>query len=166
VVEPEVVDAAHSELEHLGPLPIVFEHRDCAPWNIVLSAAGNPALLDWESAEPQGLPLLDLVYFLANATFILEGALDSGRTRESYRRMLDPSTAPGAVAAQSLERYCHALGLDPLGVRPLRLLTWIVHARSDYSHSTLESPRPPAQETLAASTFLGLVREELACPAG
>jgi hypothetical protein len=161
VLEPGTLERARARLEDLGELPLVCEHRDCAPWNILLQGNGGPALLDWESAEPRGLPGLDLVYFLANAAFVLEGALESGLTRETYRALLDPATGLGRVAARCLDDYSAALGLDPGTLRALRLLCWIVHSSSDFRHLELEAAAAPDPEALRASVFLGLAEEEL-----
>ena len=148
-------------LDGLGELPAAVEHRDCSPWNVLLTPSGDPVLLDWESAEPAGLPGPDLVYFLANCAFILDGALESGRTRETYARLLDPSTPHGRVAAAAIAEYTQALGISAEDFRRLRLLTWIVHSRSDYRHLRLESPGEPSAEALRAAPFFGLVEEEL-----
>jgi glycosyltransferase involved in cell wall biosynthesis len=145
----------------LGDLPLACEHRDCSPWNVLLTPAGDPVLLDWESAEPDGLPGMDLVYFLANCAFVLDGALESGRTRESYARLLDPTTLHGRVASAAIAEYTAALGISEQDFRRLRLLTWIVHSRSDYRHLRLESRGVPSAEALRGSPFLGLVEEEL-----
>jgi hypothetical protein len=158
-------EAAARLLDRIGDMPLVPEHRDCSPWNVVL-AGGGPALLDWESAEPSGLPGLDLVYFLANSAFVLDGALDSGRTRESYASLLDRGTRQGRVAAEACERYAAAVGIDVEAFPRLRLLCWIVHSRSDYRHLALETAGAPVRGALRASTFLGLIEEELARAAG
>lgn len=150
-----------SLLNGLGELPAAVEHRDCSPWNILITPGGDPVLLDWESSEPAGLPGLDLVYFLANCAFVLDKALESGRTRESYARLLDPATPNGGVAAKAIEVYTSALGISAEDFRRLRLLTWITHSRSDYRHLQLESPGEPSTEALRGSVFLGLAEEEL-----
>jgi len=149
-------------LSALGPLPLVPEHRDCSPWNVVLDESGAPGLHDWESAEPRGLPGLDLAYFLANCAFVLDGALDSGRTRESYARLRDPSTPHGRVATECEDRYRQALGLDPEDLPHLRLLAWLVHTASDHNHLAMESHGAPSPDALRASTYLGLLRAEVA----
>jgi glycosyltransferase involved in cell wall biosynthesis len=152
---------AEALLAGLGELPGAVEHRDCSPWNVLLAPSGDPVLLDWESAEPAGLPGLDLVYFLANCAFVLDGALESGRTRETYAQLLDPATAHGRVAAAAIAEYTAALGISAEDFRRLRLLTWVVHSRSDYRHLELETRGTPSAEALRGSTFLGLVEEEL-----
>lgn len=158
------VPGAKELLDGLSDLPPACEHRDCSPWNILLTPEGDPVLLDWESAEPDGLPGPDLVYFLANCAFVLDGALESGRTRETYAQLLDPHTPHGRVAAKAIDTYTAALGISPEDFRRLRLLTWIIHSRSDYRHLQLESPGDPSPEALRNSTFLGLVEEDLQYP--
>jgi hypothetical protein len=160
-LEEDRVAALRSGAEAAAGLPVVCEHRDCSPWNIVLAARDRPALLDWESAEPRGLPGLDLIYFLANAAFVLDKALEQGATRASYRRLLDPLTPYGAVAAAETARYCEALGLDPDLLPTLRRLCWMIHCRSDYGHLRLAAAGEPAIEDLRKAPFLGLLLEEL-----
>ncbi len=157
----ELIAKTRSRLEALGPLPSAFEHRDCSPWNVILTPDRWPALLDWESAEPSGLPALDLIYFLANAAFVLEGAIESNRTRESYTRLLDTDTATGRTASECLETYCRAVDVDPQQLPALRALTWIVHTPSDYRHLLLEGSTQPTQDALRAAPFLGLLEQEL-----
>jgi len=148
-------------LEPLSQLPIVFEHRDCAPWNIVWQEDGEPALLDWESAEPRGLPALDLVYFLANAAFVIERALERHHTRRTYRRLLDPGTPLGALAQRALRDYARDLRVDVAALPGLRLLCWLIHSQSDLRHLALAASGPPVPEQLRAGVYFGLVMEEL-----
>ncbi len=84
-------------LSTLGPLPLVCEQRDFSPWNIMIAPDGNLVVLDWESAEIEGLPAMDLIYFQTYLSFFLDGAMESGRYRESYRALLDPVTRTGRV---------------------------------------------------------------------
>jgi hypothetical protein len=165
VLEPGATERARRLLEGLGDLPQVPEHRDCAPWNILLTGDGGIALLDWESAEPHGLPGCDLVYFLATAAFVLEGSIESGVTSKTYRGLLDRSTPFGRVAAVCLKEYSLRLGLDREMVRRLRLLSWIVRSQSGYTPAA-PLGRPGLQngnrdpETME-EVSLGLVEEEL-----
>jgi hypothetical protein len=148
-------------LGEIGDLPEACEHRDCSPWNVVLDEHGAPGLLDWESAEPRGLPGLDLAYFLANCAFVLEDALESGRTRESYARLLDLTTPYGEVAASRIAEYCDRLGLAAEDFVRLRLLAWVVHSASDHNHLEMAAAGPPSHEALRDATFLGLIEAEL-----
>jgi glycosyltransferase involved in cell wall biosynthesis len=160
VLAPGALAAARDALGGLGEVPAAIEHRDCSPWNVLLGPNGDPILLDWESAEPCGLAGLDLVYFLANCAFVLDGAIESGRTRESYARLLDPASAHGRVFAEVSAGYLSALGISTADFDRLRLLCWVVHSHSDYLHLLLESPAP-APQALRRAPFPGLVEAEL-----
>lgn len=161
IVGTAAVARAHQLLDLLPDLPLICEHRDCSPWNVLLTPGGEPALLDWESAEPHGLPGLDLIYFLANAAFVIEGALESGRTWEAYSRLLDPASPTGEVFARCVSRYCDRLDISPETLAHLRLLCWIVHSRSDYRHLEMNTNGPPDPDALRDSLYCGLLREDL-----
>jgi hypothetical protein len=159
-IAPDEAARGRSILATLGDLPLGFEHRDCAPWNVLLDG-GDIRLADWESAEPNGLPGLDLVYFLTYGAFLVEGALASGRTKEAYRRSLDPASRTGAIVRTCEERYCARLDLDSVVLRPLRVLCWILHSRSEHARLELDAGSAPTAAALHESLFLALWREEV-----
>ena len=161
VIAAGSLERLREQLAALGELPEACEHRDCSPWNVVLDESGSPGLHDWESAEPHGLPGLDLAYFIANCAFVLDDALETSRTRESYERLLDPATPYGAVAAACAERYCEQVGIAAADYARLRLLCWVVHSRSDHQHLTMAAAGPPSHNALRSSSFLGLLEAEL-----
>lgn len=161
VIAADSLERLRGQLAALGELPEACEHRDCSPWNVVLDQNGAPGLHDWESAEPHGLPGLDLAYFLANCAFVLDDALESGRTRESYERLLNPTTPYGAIATACATRYCERIGVATDDYARLRLLCWVVHSRSDHQHLTMAAAGPPSHEALRSSGFLGLLETEL-----
>lgn len=55
-------------------LPVVFEHGDLSHPNIVMQDGGEIGVIDWETAEPHGLPLSDLFFFLAFVAAARTGA--------------------------------------------------------------------------------------------
>jgi phosphotransferase family enzyme len=150
-----------AELSNLPSLPLACEQRDFSPWNVLLTPEGELAVVDWESAEIDGLPALDLIYFLVNCSFSLDRARRTGRYRESYRKMLDPSTETGSVYASCLDLYCREVGVDPSGIPALRLLTWLVHSRSDYRLLYKDEGGKPEPEILRQSPYFVLCEEEL-----
>jgi hypothetical protein len=147
-------------LATLTDLPLVCEHRDCSPWNVLYDDDGSVALVDWESSEPRGLPGLDLVYFLTYAALFVEQTMDTGGA-ETYARTLNPRSTVGAVVRACEASYCARLGLDPGQLRPLRLLCWIVHSRSEYKQLEQDALGPPTRDALSGSLFLSLWRQEL-----
>jgi hypothetical protein len=166
VVEVEVLREARRILAELPPLRTVVEHRDFAPWNVLTDGQGRLAILDWESAEPEGLPALDLIYFLTYLALSLDRNVRSGRHRESLRRSLDAASLTGSVSKQCLDWYADKTGTPNGAIRSLRLLTWLVHSRSEHRHMVEDAGGPPDSERLRRSIFVDFLREELRLTAG
>lgn len=161
VVQPEELERTARLLQPLAGLPSVPEHRDFSPWNVHLAADGGIVVHDWESAEPVGLPLMDLVYFLAYLAFFQRSVTDPEHCAEVYRESRDPATAIGSVHADAIARYADRVGLDPAHVRGLHVLTWLIHTRSEYLRFAADAGGSPAPTALNRSLFLALWREEL-----
>jgi hypothetical protein len=176
LIEPILTDFAHSfgplldsasmgrlreRLSYLDALPLVCEQRDFSPWNLLIDPRGALVVLDWESAELGGLPSLDLHYFLTYLAFFHDGALESGQLLESYRAAADPSTFTGRIQHECLDLYCNRLRLNPATLGPLRILTWLVHSRSEYQRLKADADGRPDGATMQSSLFLTLIREEL-----
>jgi len=161
VVDGAMLDETRTILSTLGALPLVCEHRDFSPWNVLIDAGGSLVVLDWESSEREGLPALDLVYFLTYLAFFLDGGVRSGRLRGVYRASLDPATFTGSVRQECLERYAGQLGIAPAALPPLRLLVWLLHSRSEYERLRADTVGKPTEAQLRRSVFLGLWEEEL-----
>jgi len=147
-------------LRSLGPLPVVCEQRDFSPWNVFDGPSGL-VVLDWESGELRGLPALDLVYFFTHAAYYVESAWVSGRFAAAYREAWARDTFLGGVHRACSTAYLTSLGLDVRVLRPLRLLTWVLHAHSEYLHFRADAGAPPSAAQLRQSTFLALWAEEL-----
>lgn len=161
VADAAMVRETAEILGTLGPLPRVCEQRDFAPWNVLVAATGELGVLDWESSELEGLPAMDLVYFQAYLAFALRKRRRPGAPRNAYREMLGPSSLTGAVARECFERYGRRLGLRLETLRPLRLLVWLLHSRSEYRRFVADVAGTPGPEVLRRSLFLALWEEEL-----
>lgn len=164
VADPQLLEHTRAMLGTVGALPRVVEQRDCSPWNVLVDPDGALVVLDWESAELDGLPALDLIYFIAYLAFALDGVpIDtaSERLRASYRRLLDPASFTGRVRRDCMARYAERIGLEPADIEPLAALTWLIHARSDYRRFTADAAGRPHPERLRQSVFLALWEEEV-----
>jgi hypothetical protein len=104
---------------------------------------------------------MDLIYFLSYLAFFLDGAMDSGHFRDSYRAAMDPSTLTGSVTHECLTCYSDQLGLKLDSLEPIRLLVWLLHSRSEYQHITADAGGKPQPEVLRRSLFVRLWKEEL-----
>jgi hypothetical protein len=161
VVNADAHASVRQALLALPSLTLVAEHRDCSPWNVLVTDDDKLALLDWESAEPEGLPLLDLVYYLSHATFFVDRTLGSGGERASYARLLDATSNSGRVFAEAIARYCAATGLDASAVDALRRFTWMVHAGGEHDRIMAVHPELEPDEAARRSLFLQLWLEDV-----
>lgn len=166
VVDRGLLREGEAILGGLGALPTVPEQRDFGPWNVLVTPAGEIAVLDWESADMDGLPALDLLYYLTYATFNVDRASDRERRVASFRRSLDAATPTGAIRRDCLARYFDAIGLDTAQLGPLRALVWLIHAQSDARHAAADAGGAPPVELLSRSLFLALWEEEIRHIAG
>jgi glycosyltransferase involved in cell wall biosynthesis/GT2 family glycosyltransferase len=133
-------------LRDLGDLPLVPEHRDFAPWNVLLAEDGTLGVTDWESAVEQGLPVLDLWYFLTYLALAVERQSED-RLARVYQTLMHPGSRTGRVSDRALSRYLDLMGLDREVAAPLRALTWMVHVPSEFARS--DDRRSPADLTFA-----------------
>jgi hypothetical protein len=118
-------------------------------------------VLDWESGEPHGLPALDLIYFLTYLAACRDGAPTTERVRHIHRLTLDPTTNCGTITAECLRRYAELVGMDPSRLGPLRLMCWLVHARSEFARLEEGLGRRPDSSALRDSLFVALWQQEL-----
>ncbi len=89
--------------DHQGALPIVLQHGDPGTWNLLVSDSGRVAFLDWESAEPSGIPLWDLLHFQR-----AYGALAA--RRGGMRRRVDASLTHLVTTSDLNGRFARDLG--------------------------------------------------------
>ncbi len=164
VTQPEMLRKSARLVAGLGPLPLVPEQRDFSPWNVQMSPRGDLVVLDWESAEPHGLPAADLIYFLAHSTFFLSGAMDSGQVTGPYRDAFLPSTRFGRVARDCLALYTASVRMDAGSLHPIALWTWMLHACSEYERMSAGSSNHPDSAQVMGGIFFRLWQEELRRP--
>ena len=158
-LEPGAGERVRELLEGLGDLPLAFEHREFAPGHVWIGEGGEIGAIDWEGAEPRGLPLCDLVTFLARAAFKLERSHLPREAQATYSRLLDPSTSFGRVAAGCTAEYSRLVGIPREAVPRLRLLCWVVQAVD--LDAWLSVVGPVDGPTLLRAISLRLVDEEL-----
>ena len=161
LVDETTLARTRSLLATLGDLPVVAEQRDFSPWNVFDGDAGL-IVLDWESGVAEGVPALDLIYFVVHAAFYLEGAWVSGRFEDAYRAAWSRDTALGRVNLACVERYLAALGVSADVLPALRSLAWVIHSHSDWVHRRDDAGGVPTAEALRDSRFLLLFRAEMA----
>lgn len=68
--------------------PTVWIHGDFAPWNLKIRPNGQLVAVDWESAETNGLPLFDLIYFHSIISQLFENKFMTTGFRENINTYL------------------------------------------------------------------------------
>ena len=125
--EPElgvlVADAA-AALRVVGPtpIPIVVEHGDFRPPNLIITGPDSIGAVDWELAEPGGLPMHDLAYVDSYLVDIAPG--------------LRPTLRRSAVTALD------ALGVDAALLDPLTSLASLRHLAHEAVRLDRGGPEP------------------------
>jgi hypothetical protein len=102
-----------------------------------------------------------LFYFLYFLAALLDGSNRDVGYRETYRSSMDASTATGRIHAECIDRYMAGAGLDPTSLHPLRLLTWMFQACSDYRDIVDRSGGDPTPDDLRKGLYFALWQEEL-----
>ncbi len=102
-------------------LPFVMSHEDFSPPNILQADNGRIGVVDWELAEPQGLPASDLFFFLTFIAFARNDARKNEMYVKSFRQAFFDSNA---WARPYVERYCERLRVSHEMLAPLFVATW------------------------------------------
>jgi hypothetical protein len=123
----------------------VFEHGDLSHPNIMLLRNGEPGVVDWELADPRGLPTYDLFYFLTYIAFASQNARKGGEHLAAFQAGF---FGHAAGARPYVAAYAGRLRLPPHTLTPLFVLCW-----ARYMTSLLQRlDAAPATGRLAAET--------------
>jgi hypothetical protein len=120
--------------EDLSGLPAVLQHNDLGAWNIIADSPSDFTAVDWESANPSGLPLWDLWYFLASALCLLDGEEQGGG--HGFARLFRGDAAGSADLFRWTRIAVEALGIPPQAVGTIATLCWLHHGLSHGARTT------------------------------
>jgi hypothetical protein len=140
--------------DHPDPFPLVFQHGDPGAWNALTTPDGGLAFLDWEAADPYGMPLWDLLYFLRS--YGVGAARATGGPRDAlsaFTRVYLEGSVLAELLPATVGSYGARIGLDPRLVTPLYHLCWLHRA-------VKEATRLPAEQ-LGTGHYVRLLRHGL-----
>jgi aminoglycoside phosphotransferase (APT) family kinase protein len=109
-------------------LPLVFQHGDAGTWNVLVTEEGGVGLLDWEAANPHGIPLWDLFYFLRSVGVTISRTSGERSSLRAFEHQFLGVTDLSTVLTAATRKYCGATGVSSDLVEPLFHLCWMHRA--------------------------------------
>jgi hypothetical protein len=109
-------------------LPLVFQHGDPGPWNLLVTREGRPAFLDWEAADPEGVPLWDIFHFLRSFGLAISRRMGRSDPIRSFTEQVLADSDLSRLIAQATTRFCAVTALRTELVEPLFYLCWMHRA--------------------------------------
>ncbi|OGO64937.1 MAG: hypothetical protein A2Z45_00200 [Chloroflexi bacterium RBG_19FT_COMBO_55_16] len=103
-------------------MPLMIEHGDLSSPNIMLLERGGPGVVDWELADPRGLPACDLFFFMTYVAFARENARSNSQHLSAFKKAF---FGHAAWASSSIRMYAQELDLAPVWLTPLFVLCWL-----------------------------------------
>lgn len=139
----------------LPPLRPVLQHNDLGSWNVLVQGR-DFTVVDWESSRAHGLPLWDLLYFLADALALLDGAA-AGVTRHAHTASLFRGDAPSSSLLFAwVRRAATELQIPPEAVGRVATLCWLHHSLSHVERrGSLGRVAESAENTLHGTELVG-----------
>jgi aminoglycoside phosphotransferase (APT) family kinase protein len=107
--------------EELTTVCAVLEHGDLASPNVLADERGELSVVDWEQADPAGLPAADLFFFLNYAAGSRDRASTVAAQVQAYHAAL---IARDGWARRLVAGYAAALQLPASVLPALLLVTW------------------------------------------
>jgi hypothetical protein len=130
--------------------PLVFQHGDPGTWNIMVNDAGGIALLDWEAAEPQGIPLWDLFYFLRSYVVGASRRRGSSGGLDGFAAQFLADSPFSSMILDSTRRYCEQIHLPGNLIEPLFYTCWM--------HRALKEATRLSADRLESGDYVNLLR--------
>ncbi|MFL6132378.1 MAG: hypothetical protein ACJ72A_06235 [Nocardioidaceae bacterium] len=116
-------------LARLPPVPGVLQHNDLGSWNILTDGRDFTAV-DWESARAVGMPLWDLLYFLADALVRMEGPADVEVMERRCLALFRGGSPYSSTLFGWVRLAVAGLSIPPEAVGRLATLCWMHHGLS------------------------------------
>jgi hypothetical protein len=132
------------------PIPLVFQHGDPGTWNAMVTPSGRIALLDWEAAEMQGMPLWDLFYFLRSYCVGAARLLGTHDPLAGFAQHVLENTPLGQLLIDATLHYCERTGVPQTLIGPLFYTCWM--------HRSLKEATRLTQSQLETGHYVNLLR--------
>ena len=142
------------QIEELGRarsrIPLVFQHGDADPCNVVTTGSKEVAFLDWETSELHGVPLWDLFSFVRGFGRWISRSRGNHDDLDSFAQHFLSTSPMRRFLNDASKRYCESVGLESALVEPLFYTCWMYRA--------LKQCRLLATGTLQSGYYFRLLR--------
>jgi hypothetical protein len=109
-------------------VPSVFQHGDPGTWNLLVTPSGGVAFLDWEAAEPHGMPLWDLFHFFRSYGVLASRRAGVRDQLESSVRQFLSDTPVSRLLSESVDVYAGRIEMSRDLAGPLFVTGWMHRA--------------------------------------
>ena len=116
--------------------PLVFQHGDPGTWNVIVREDGQSVFLDWEAAEPKGMPLWDLFYFIRSFAMSVARASGKQDSLNVFAQQFIAEATLSPLLVEATERYCDRSGVPKDLVAPLFYSCWMHRALKETTRLT------------------------------
>ena len=111
----------HTQMLRTADFRLVCEHGDLSHPNIILLSQTRIGVIDWELADPHGLPACDWFFFLS----YVASTMDKARTQDEHMKAFSSAFfGKTAWAGALIRRYARSIGLADELLRPLFVACW------------------------------------------
>jgi aminoglycoside phosphotransferase (APT) family kinase protein len=118
--------------------PLVAAHHDLTMSNVLVDETHTIGVVDWEEAEPHGLPLADFIYAATDLVLAAHG----GTRLDAFRSCFEHDGRHAGTVRGHLNALTEALGLSPDLVRLCFDACWLRHARNEAERAQPGRDRP------------------------
>jgi hypothetical protein len=149
--EEEFLQAHVTALVRSGDgFPLVFQHGDPGPWNVLVTSDGRPAFLDWEAAERRGMPLWDLFHFLRSYGLLVSRAAGTRDPLQSFTEQFLQRSAVNRLLVDATSCFLAQTGLTAELVEPLFYTCWM--------HRGLKEAATLPSHRVESGRYVGILR--------
>jgi aminoglycoside phosphotransferase (APT) family kinase protein len=121
------------------PTVLVATHNDLTMWNLLLDEQEGLGVIDWESANAEGLPFVDFFYAIVDAITI---AKTSGDRLLAFKECFATGGTYESMMRRSLAELRRVIQISDERVGLYFHACWLHHAANEY-RSTGESDERP-----------------------
>ncbi len=127
---PDVVSGLAQTVARLSriDLPTVFMHGDFGVWNLLLDSGHRVGVLDWENADPEGVPLWDLFVFARTLGVFLADVSGIRYTSAVFSQQLLAASPLREALFDHIRQYRTVVDIPSDAVDDLFVMCWVQQA--------------------------------------